>query len=353
VRRLLSAMLTTGLAITAALTVAPIGAAHARTAGGSAVATKRYVGGVAVGDLQPWNSRRAADFAAVAAANSSWIRSDLGWKYLEPTRGSWQWPLFDQVVKDATANGMRYLGILHTVPDWANGGAGDYAPPADLSLLTNYCYLTAKHYLPLGVREFEIGNEVNLPHAGVLHDGVSYARTFLRPCVAGVRKAAAERGVRATILFGSLAPTVWSGGTDPVRFLTEAYANGAAGQFDALAWHPYTGADWPATSPYMNSVPTTLAKIMADRGDRAKKIWATEFGQATGGAYPMSEQDQAKLVTAALTTWYAQPFAGPLFWYSARDLGTSTTDREHHFGVLRNDGTQKPSYPVLRSLLVR
>ncbi|MFF5291487.1 hypothetical protein [Paractinoplanes globisporus] len=306
-----------------------------------------------MGGLQPWNTRRAADFRTAAAANSTWIRSDLGWEYLEQTPGSWKWSLFDQVVKDTTANGMRYLAVLHTVPAWANGGVGDYGPPSDLSLLTNYCYQTVKHYLPMGVREYEIGNEVNLPHPGMTYDGVNYTTRYLKPCVAGVRKAAAEVKMPVTILGASLAPTDWTGGTDPLKFLTDAYANGARGLFDALAWHPYTGADWPAISRNMNSLPASLAAVMAANGDGAKKIWATEFGQATGGTYPWSEQDQAKLVTAALTTWYSKPFAGPLFWYSARDSGNSTTDREQHFGLLRNDGSQKPSYPVLKSLLTR
>jgi hypothetical protein len=316
-------------------------------------AAQRYVGGVAVGDLQPWNARRSADFKAMAAANSSWIRSDLGWKYLEPTPGSWKWTLFDPVVKDATANGMRYLAILHTVPDWANGGTGDYVPPADLSLLTDYCYQAVRHYLPMGVREYEIGNEINLPHNGILFDGATYAARYLKPCVAGVRRAAKELGKPATVLFGSLAPTDWTGGTDPVRFLMDAYDSGAGGLFDALAWHPYTGADQPAVSRNMNSLPTALAGIMAAHGDGTKKIWATEFGQATGGAYPISESDQAALVTTAMRTWYAKAFAGPLFWYAARDSGTSATDREQHFGVLRNDGSQKPSYPILKSMLTR
>jgi hypothetical protein len=340
---------------TATPTTAPAPAPTATSAPATSAPTapKRYVGGIAVGDLQPWNTRRATDFQAMTGVNSSWIRSDLGWKYLEPTRGDWKFPLFDAVVNDAKANGMRYLGILHTVPTWANGNLGDYVPPSDLALLTNYCYLTVKHYLPMGVREYEIGNEINLPHNGITFDGATYVDKFLKPCVAGIRRAETELGAKATILFGSLAPIDWTGGSAPLKFFTDAYARGAKGTFDALAWHPYTGSDTAMVSANMNSLPTSLAATMAANGDGAKKIWATEFGQATGGSYPVSEQDQAKLVTDGLTTWYSKPYAGPLFWYSARDSGISVTDREQHFGVLRNDGTRKPSYPVLASLFTR
>jgi polysaccharide biosynthesis protein PslG len=335
-----------------ALTSAQV-AAHKAAAVATPPAVKRYVAGVAVGANQPWNPRRAADYQAIGKANATWIRSDLGWQYLEPIKGDWRWNTFDQVVADTKASGMKYLAILHTVPGWANGNAGDYGMPADLSLMTNYCYQTARHYLPLGVTDYEIGNEINLPHPGWNPNGATYAKSYLTPCVAGVRKAATELGIKANIVFGSLAPTEWTGGADPATFLTEAYANGAGGLFDAMAWHPYTGEYTPATSGHMNADSATLYNIMTARGDGVKKIWATEYGVPTGGPYSVSEQVQSDYVNSALDVWYAKPFAGPMFWYAGRDNGTSPDDREQHFGVLRHDGTAKLAYATLTGRLTR
>jgi hypothetical protein len=315
---------------------------------------KGYLGGVALGALQPWNSRRAADFQAMRAANATWVRSDLGWEYLEPVKGDWRFGTYDPVIADAKAAGLRYLAILHTVPGWANKNAGDYAPPTDLSLLTNYCYQTARHYLPLGVTDYEIGNEVNLPHPGWANPtGTLYTRGFLQPCVAGLRRAQNEVGIRANVLFGSMAPIDWTGGTNPLTFLTDAYSAGAGGQFDAVGWHPYTGSDAPATSPHMNADTVTLNGVMAMHGDGAKKIWATEYGAPTGGPYSITEAAQATLVPDALRVWYSRSFDGPLFWYSGRDTGTDAGDREQHFGLLRFDGTAKPAYSALTSQFTR
>jgi hypothetical protein len=257
------------------------------------------------------------------------------------------------VIADTRAAGMRYLGVLHTVPDWANGDAGDYGLPGDTALMTNYCYQTAKHYIPMGVTEYEIGNEVNLPHPGWASSGATYARNYLSPCVAGLRKAESELGSKVTIVFGSLAPTEWTGGTDPLAFLEDAYANGAKGQFDALGWHPYSGADLARSSRNVNDVSQQLYDVMVARGDGGNKIWATEYGMPTGGDGSVSEQVQVDYVNSAFETWYAKPFAGPLFWYSARDTGTSGTDREQHFGVLNMDGSAKLSYAALKSHLSR
>ncbi|MFC7527330.1 cellulase family glycosylhydrolase [Actinoplanes sp. GCM10030250] len=316
-------------------------------------ANGRYVGGVAVGANQPWNTRRAADYAAMGAANSTWIRSDLGWAYLEPIKGDWRWNYFDQVIADTKANNMRYLAVLHTVPSWANGNVGDYGMPSDLSLMTNYCYQTAKHYIPMGVTEYEIGNEINLPHPGWATSGATYAKSYLTPCVTGLRKAQAELGAKITIVFGSVAPTEWTGGTDPATFIKDAYANGAKGKFDAMGWHPYSGGDLARSSRNVNDVSAQLYNLMVAQGDGDKKIWATEYGMPTGGDASVSEQTQVDYLNSVFDTWYAKPFAGPLFWYSARDSGTSSTDREQHFGVLRADGSAKLAYAALKSRMTR
>jgi len=54
--------------------------------------------------------------------------------------------------------------------------------------------------------------------------------------------------------------------------------------------------------------------------------------------------------------WYSYSFAGPLFWYTARDKAdyndpnaAVNAERENYFGLLHHDYTAKPPYPVLKS----
>jgi polysaccharide biosynthesis protein PslG len=294
--------------------------------------------------VEPWNPRRGADYAAMRTAGLTWLRTDLDWRFIEARRGGWDWTVYDPVVRDAAAAGLTTLGILHTVPAWANGAAGDYAPASDPASLTEYCDRTAGHYLRLGVTAYEIGNEINLPAPGRPRpDGVAYTKLTLLPCVDGVRRAAARTGVRATVILGSLVPTDRDRAV-PVTFLTDVYAAGGRGHFDAVALHPYTGSDPPGVSDKLTAVPNRLYQVMAAHGDSRQQIWATEFGYPTGGGNAVSEARQRDFVPAALNLWFAHPYAGPLFWYSARDSGTSRSDREEHFGLLRRDGTPKPAY---------
>jgi polysaccharide biosynthesis protein PslG len=55
------------------------------------------------------------------------------------------------------------------------------------------------------------------------------------------------------------------------------------------------------------------------------------------------------MITNAISLVRSYDWAGPLFWYSGRDLGTSTSSRENFFGLLRNDFSRKPAYAAYKA----
>jgi hypothetical protein len=88
---------------------------------------------------------------------------------------------------------------------------------------------------------------------------------------------------------------------------------------------------------------------MSANGDGNKQIWATEFGAPTNGSPgAMTEREVARLVTDSYRVFGSYPWAGPLFWYSFRDLAQSGNEREHFFGLLRHDFSPKPAYGAYR-----
>jgi hypothetical protein len=331
------------------------GGEPATTGVDAAVQRARHVGGVALGGAEPANRRRGADYAALRAMNATWVRSDVDWQSVEEEPGRWNFGRYDPVIADATEAGLRHLAILHTVPAWANGGAGNYGPARDPALFGGFCHRAARRYLPLGVHDYELGNEVNLPHPGWdAPTGASYLVEMLVPCATGVRRAAAELGVAVNVMLGSLVPTGPKGGrAEPSAFLAEVYAGGGREHFDSVALHPYTRPLPPAASDHLTGVAQRLHAVMAAHGDGAKRIWATEFGYPTGGPDSVGERQQAAHVDPAVDLWYSNLFAGPLFWYSARDTGTDPRDTEQHFGLLRHDGSAKPAYAALAARLRR
>ena len=316
-------------------------------------AQSRHVGGVALGSGEPANPRRRADYAALRALNAAWVRSDIDWRAVEESPGSWDFSRYDPVVADANAAGLRHLAILHTVPAWANDGAGAYAPPREPAGQREYCRRTAERYIPRGVRDYEIGNEVNLPHPGWADPtGPAYVRQLLEPCVAGLRSAAKELGAKVNVILGSVVPG-GTGPADPVRFLADVYATGGGSLFDTVSVHPYTRPLAPAASDHLDGFVERVYQVMRAHGDAGKRIWATEYGYPTSGPHSTPEQRVATYVDAAVDLWYSHPFAGPLFWYSARDTGTDGKDDEQNFGLLRHDGSAKPAYGALAARFAR
>lgn len=310
--------------------------------------------GVAVGSSDPWDTNRLANYRTMAAAGAQYIRGDVPWAYLQdsgPTQ-AYRWSSYDPQIADVSTAGLKFVAILHMTPGWANGNRGDYFRPNDLTLLTNYCYQVVKRYLARGVTLYEIGNEQNLPHPGLPNapSGSAYVRDLLTPCSTGIRRAQTEAGRTVTILFGALAPQYTAGeGTPATTFLTDAYNAGAATKFDVMNWHPYNTE--PETNPNMNSVLTQLNNITVQKTGASRKIWATEYGAPTRGPISITEAAQGQLVPRAYNKWFSYSFTGPLFWYSERDLGAPpSNDREDFFGLLRLDGSQKPSYNSFKAL---
>jgi hypothetical protein len=92
---------------------------------------------------------------------------------------------------------------------------------------------------------------------------------------------------------------------------------------------------------------------MQANGDGTDRMWATEYGVPTAGLNSWSETVQAEWIGTAYDAWAAHPYAGPMIWYAGRDTGTSPTNREQHFGILRADASPKPGWEALRAKLVR
>jgi Bacterial Ig domain len=127
--------------------------------------------------------------------------------------------------------------------------------------------------------------------------------------------------------------------------------------FYGFADHPY----WYGRDPGTISAAGPFGRVdvlrrrMNEKGASAKPIWITEYGQSTAscGIECVSETVQAEhlkkfLNTAATRTeWKIETF----FPFQLRDRSTGSSDREHGFGLLRYNGTAKPSYSVVRGLM--
>jgi polysaccharide biosynthesis protein PslG len=302
---------------------------------------------------------RTRDLDLMSTAGAAWIRMDLNWSMIQAQGpSSYDWAPFDRVVTAATGRGFHILATLLYTPVWARPANGTASsPPVRLADYVAFARQAAQRYAPLGVHAYEIWNEPNITAFWQPRPDVAAYTAMLRGASAAIRSVDPQ----ALIVTGGTSPAPDSGGNiSPVSFLRGIYANGGKSAFDAVAHHPYC---WPAlpgdTQAWsawyqMYGTSPSLRSVMADNGDAGKQIWATEFGAPTNGPAGsfVSEQTQATTVTRAFKLFRSYQWAGPLFWYSERDIGTSTSTRENFFGVLRNDFSPKPAFDAYKAATV-
>jgi hypothetical protein len=90
----------------------------------------------------------------------------------------------------------------------------------------------------------------------------------------------------------------------------------------------------------------TMHNVMAANGDGAKKVWGTEGGAPTAGAYAVTEGQQADWVGQYVRLWSSWSFTGPLMFFTVRDFGNGPNNTDH-FGFMRTDLSPKPAYNAL------
>ena len=127
--------------------------------------------------------------------------------------------------------------------------------------------------------------------------------------------------------------------------------------FDAFAEHPYWYGHEPASSgpagPF-GRIETTRRR-MNEHGANTKPIWITEYGESTAdcGEECVGEETQAQHLQQMLDAVVTRSDWGVkmISVFQLRDRGTDSDDRERQFGLLRQDGSEKPAYPIVESAM--
>jgi hypothetical protein len=270
------------------------------------------------------------------------IRVLVPWAGVEPIQGSDDWSAVDRVVNSAAARNIKVLGVLNSTPTWA--AVPNTFPlagmPSDNAQFAAFAGLAAARYQGK-VTAWEVWNEPNGINFWQPAPNAAQYTALLKPTYLAIKAA----DPNAVVVAASVGSVVDFGDwlVNPVRFVSEMYAAGAAGYFDALSFHPYQYTT-PFTQGgiYYESPLTQVNRIyalMVANGDGNKKIWATEYGEPSSAA---GDANQAAYLTDFLRGWRTLSFAGPAFIHTLVD-NANADPAEASFGLFRADWTPKPS----------
>jgi hypothetical protein len=290
---------------------------------------------------------------------ATWVRFDIEWglvQYSSPNNSSWS--SYDTFINALAAHHLKGLGIILFTPEWARDSrctGGAKCPPKDPATFATFAAEVAQRYKGR-VDAWEIWNEPNNYDFWATKTDCNAYTQLLKVTYPAIKKVNAD----AIVITGGLAvESTDNNNVSQTAFLSCIYKDGGKNYFDAVGDHPYTFPALPSSSAtnawaQMSLAAPNLRGIMIANDDSDKKIWITEFGVPTNGPnsyWYVSEQGQVQMVNDAMNLYKTYTWAGPFFWYTLRDSGTTTDTNENFFGLTRADGSIKPAFTTLKNII--
>jgi hypothetical protein len=282
------------------------------------------------------------------------IRVDANWGYWEPQSGVFNWAPLDQSVALIRAEGLSIDFIIEGTPQWAASVPSDVTSstdnvlPASAAQFASWAQAVASRYGSGGTTSYEIWNEENLNVLPAPSPSVYTAD--LKAAYASIKAVQPNE----TVVTGGLAPAADTASSiNPVEFLSDIYADGAAGSFNAVAYHPYSYPVLPNTaeswSGWTNMSATTpsIRSVMVANGSASMKVWITEVGWPSNTATLTRENGlsaESDELTQVNTFANANSWVGPVYWFTYQDGPYG------QFGLITSTGAHKPAYATMAGL---
>jgi hypothetical protein len=286
------------------------------------------------------------------------VRIGVFWRSVQPLNStSYDWAKTDYIVKAAADRGMGILGVLNQTPAWAGNIANGHPDP---DAYAKFAAAVAQRYAGK-ISAYEIWNEPNAIFEWNPVDAASYTE-MLKKAYTAIKAVATTTNQDIKVIGGVVGAglTIGNLSLDPVSFITQMYANGAKGYFDALSFHPYNytlpfsqgpANTWPGTSALAQL--QAIRALMNVKGDSDLKIWISEYGQPTLTGTPEDQQKQAQYLEDMIRSWQKFLNGGPIFIYNGKDTGPqNSTTKEDHLGLFDYNWNAKAAADVIRKLIL-
>jgi hypothetical protein len=282
--------------------------------------------------------------ALVQAAGIRSLRDDIHWAEVEREKGVLIMPeRYERYVDESLRRGIQPVLILCYGNKLYDGGGYPLSGEA-MEAYTRFAEFVVIHFAGR-VRQYEIWNEWNI--AISLPPGTR--RGPPEPYVALLRKVyprlkAANPDI--TVVGGA-----FSGSAVEKGWLEAACRAGLLDSLDAFSFHPYCyrqeGDGRLPEIGYIKQIRDSQ-EVTRRYQKRDIPIYITEVGwpdhHGPDGSTPA---DSARFLARTYLLTRTMPFIRGLWWYDFCDDGLDPNEREHHFGIVTRDLTQKPAYTVM------
>ncbi|WAE63706.1 hypothetical protein OUY36_09155 [Stutzerimonas sp. R40042] len=300
-----------------------------------------FVVGVCAHELHKGDPSGRA-YAMMRDAGITSVRTDAHWAYVErqPNQLKIE-PSWQRYLKETARHGLSTQFIL----GYGNQHHGDGKKPRSEPVRAAYNRYVdfVTESLKGQVAYYEIWNEWDVENPRDPAFTQDYARLIAD--AAGIIR---QRDPAATVLAGAVTSQGIESG-----FALRLLENGLMQSVDGLSLHPYVHCrGWRRNTPeawidWMAEVDKELTRAAG----RPVPLYLTEMAWPSHqGACGIDETLQAAYLARAFFLARTLPNIKGMWWYDFRNDGTDKTEREHNFGLVRQDFTPKPAYPVLAAI---
>jgi hypothetical protein len=296
----------------------------------------------------------------LAPLGVGWVRGFVPWTVFEPNAGHLNEPQISALESGLAAlpKGTKVILDVVNTPEWESGSSDPSTPPHNPGDYARFIGALARRFAGR-VAAWEIWNEedASLWWAGG-PDPAAYT-DLLKAAYPAVKQADSK----ATVVLGGLTGNNY-------EYLSQLYAHGAKGSFDAVGVH--TDTICSVVSPYeiLRNGRTdqrinrwaflgyrTVHEVMLANGDNSP-IWMTELGWSTStqvcnsGAWAgkkaagVSPQQQATFLLQAYHCLARDSYVQVGIWYGLQDIEPFDSARGS-YGLLDSNLAPKPAYGAL------
>jgi hypothetical protein len=253
----------------------------------------------------------------VSEAGIEWARIDFVWAFVEPEQDVFDWELYDRVIGDLGARGIRIFATVAGTPAWATSGAEFSGPPDDPADWRDLCARAADRYRGR-VAAWGMWNEPNLARFWTGSRDL-YIDGILRPGAEAIR--AADPGA---LVVGPDLAHLSSGDWDD--WLRDVTIRGRD-VLDVVVHHVYPSNDLASdvTDKLVSgdSFPfdrPSVREVLLRSGWWGRPFWLGETGVTSNP--PNSENLQDRFYSDLLQAWFApggRDWVDRVFFYELAD----------------------------------
>jgi hypothetical protein len=322
-----------------------------------------------------WSPDRQQNLVDAAAEGASVVHTTATWASIAPTRPAnatngddpaYRLDDLDELVGNATKDGIRVMINITGTPKWANGNATPNHMPKHLADLQAFARMLATRYNGRtghgAVSLYSVWNEPNL---GLFLEPQFSGKKIVGPANYAKLYKAAYAGIKAgnPLARVAIGETSARGRDKPLKGVSDSIAPGTFAQllakvkglkFDAWAHHPYPTA--PNLPPMQRvkfpnvtlSTLPTFEKDLKKWFHRTVPVWITEYGHETKPGEPrgVSNAVQAKYARQALTIARKDPNVQMFIWFTFRD----SAGNPWQSGLMAPSGAEKAAYTPFGAL---